>query len=54
MDTKLNSKIPTSGRIGRFVRILEKETNRDIVEKVMKDVDKYDSFNYLEKAEWWS
>jgi hypothetical protein len=54
MATKLNSKIPTSGRIGRFASILGKETNRDVVEKVIKDADKYDSFNYAEKADWWN
>jgi hypothetical protein len=29
------SKVPKIGRIGRFTRIIEKEYNRDIVEKVI-------------------
>ena len=47
------SEIPTTGRIGRFARIIEKEYDRDIAEKVMQDSDKYESFNYAEKAAWW-
>ena len=46
-------KIPTTGRIGRFAKIIEKGYNRDIVEEVMGDSDKYESFNYAEKAAWW-
>jgi predicted hydrocarbon binding protein len=47
------SEIPTTGRIGRFAKIIEKKYDRDIVEKVMQDSDKYESFNYAEKAAWW-
>ena len=47
------SKIPKTGRIGRFAKIIEKEYDRDIVEKVMQDSDKYEPFNYAEKAAWW-
>jgi len=46
-------KFPTTGRIGRFTKIIENEYNRDIVGKVMQDSDKYESFNYAEKAAWW-
>lgn len=44
------SEIPTTGRIGRFAKIIEKKYDRDIVEKVMQDSDKYESFNYAKKA----
>ena len=46
-------KIPTRGRIGRFARILEQETNKEVSEKVMQDADKYEKGNYAEKAAWW-
>jgi Zn-dependent oligopeptidase len=46
-------KIPTTGRIGRFARALEKETNRKIVEQTINNLDDYLQFNNKEKAEWW-
>lgn len=45
--------IPITGRIGRFAKILEKETTQDILVKVMQDSDKYKSYNKSEKAAWW-
>jgi predicted ArsR family transcriptional regulator len=46
-------KIPKSGRIGRFAKIVEEETGREVVEKVMQDADQYKSYNYVRKAAWW-
>ena len=46
-------KIPRTGRIGRFVKILEKELTKEIVMKIVKDSDKYNSYNTSKKAEWW-
>lgn len=46
-------KIPKTGRIGRFVKILEKEVPKDIVMKIVKDSDKYNSYSPNKKAEWW-
>ncbi len=46
-------KLPTTGRIGRFARALEKENNRKIVEQTIDDIDAYLKFNNSEKADWW-
>ena len=50
----MKGKIPTSGRIGRFARMVEKGTNRKTVEKIMKETDQYEKKNYAEKAAWWN
>ncbi|MGD2248192.1 MAG: DUF6144 family protein [Candidatus Methanofastidiosia archaeon] len=45
--------IPTTGRIGRWAKMIEQETNRETAEKVMKDVDQYMSTsNNSKKAAW--
>lgn len=45
--------IPTSGRIGRWAKMIEQETNRETAEKVMKDADQYlSTSNYSKKAAW--
>jgi hypothetical protein len=46
-------KIPTTGRIGRFARALEKETNRKLAEKTIDNPDTYLKYNNIEKAAWW-
>jgi hypothetical protein len=46
-------KIPTTGRIGRFARALEKETSRKLVEKTIDNPDTYLKYNNIEKAAWW-
>lgn len=46
-------KIPKTGKIGRFAKIVENEIDRSILEKVMLNADKYESFNYPDKAMWW-
>lgn len=47
------SKIPRTGRIGRFAKILDKETDRDIFLRIMEASDKYDSFAAKQKSSWW-
>ena len=47
------SKIPKTGRIGRFAKIIEKETNQDVLIKIMEDSDKYNLYNSSKKADWW-
>jgi hypothetical protein len=49
----IEEKIPRTGRIGRFVKILEKEVSKDEMMKILKDSDKYNTFNPSKKAEWW-
>jgi hypothetical protein len=52
MDS-IDYRIPNTGRIGRFAKILEKEVSNDMMMKILKDSDKYKSFNPSKKAEWW-
>jgi len=47
-------KFPRTGRIGRFVKILEKEVPKYVMMKILKDSDKYNSLNSSKKAEWWN
>jgi hypothetical protein len=49
----IEDKIPKTGRIGRFVKILEKEVPKDLMLKILQDSDKYDSYNPSTKAAWW-
>jgi hypothetical protein len=49
----VENKIPRTGRIGRFVKILEKEISKDSMIKILKDSDKYNSYTPSKKAEWW-
>jgi hypothetical protein len=46
-------KFPRTGRIGRFVKILEKEVQKDLMMKILKDSEKYNSYSSSKKAEWW-
>ena len=52
MDS-IEDRIPKTGRIGRFVKIVKKEVPKELFLKVLKDSDKYNSFNPSKKAEWW-
>jgi predicted ArsR family transcriptional regulator len=45
--------IPTSGRIGRLARAIEKDAGREVLLKVMEGVDQYlSTSSYTEKAAW--
>jgi hypothetical protein len=46
-------KIPKTGRIRRFIKILEKEVPKDIMMKIVQDSDKHNSLSPSKKAEWW-
>ena len=48
-----SKKIPKTGRIGRFAKIIEKDHGENLLLEVMQDSDKYASFNAPEKAAWW-
>jgi hypothetical protein len=50
----IEDKIPKTGRIGRFVKILEKEVPKNSMIKILQDSDKYKSYNPSKKAEWWN
>jgi isocitrate lyase len=49
----IENKIPKTGRIGRFAKIIKKEVPKELFLKVLKDSHKYNSFSPSEKAEWW-
>lgn len=50
---EMKPKIPKTGKIGNLAKNIEKETNRDVVEKVMQDIDQFNSASSrAEKAEW--
>ncbi|UCB57866.1 MAG: hypothetical protein JSV67_04455 [Thermoplasmatales archaeon] len=50
----IEDKIPKTGRIGRFVKILEKRVPKNSMIKILQDSDKYKSYNPSKKAEWWN
>ena len=52
-QVKSLSNIPRTGRIGRFAKILEKEVNEDVLVKIMRGSDKYNSLKPDKKALWW-
>jgi hypothetical protein len=49
----IEDKILKTGRIGRFAKILAKEVSKDMILKILKDSDKYNSYNLNKKGEWW-
>ncbi len=54
MKSKKNSdKIPRTGRVGRFAKIVEKETDSNTFIHIMKDSSEYSNFKPEETALWW-
>jgi hypothetical protein len=49
----IEDKIPKTGRIGRFAKIITKEVPKEVMIKILQDSDKYSSFSASKKAEWW-
>jgi hypothetical protein len=49
----IDDKIPKTGRIGRFAKIVKKEVPKDLMIKILQESDKYSSFSPSKKAEWW-
>lgn len=49
----IEDKIPKTGRIGRFAKIIKKEVSIDLFLNLLKDSEKYSSFSPSKKAEWW-
>ena len=47
------TKIPRTGRIGRFAKIIEKELGEEILLRVMQDSEEYKLFKPPEHAAWW-
>lgn len=44
---------PTTGRIGRFAKMVEREAGRECLLKVMTGAEDYKAFKPAEKAAWW-
>jgi hypothetical protein len=51
--TSIEGGIPKTGRIGRFVKIVQKEVPKELMIKILQNADKYYSFSPSQKAEWW-
>ena len=52
-EVKEISKIPKTGKIGNLAKNIEKETNPDVLQKVMQNVEQFEStFDRVKKAEW--
>ena len=49
----VNTNIPKTGRIGRFVKIIEKELGEEILVKVIQDSENYKTYKSSEQAAWW-
>ena len=47
------SRIPKTGRIGRFAKIVEEETSQDNLLEIMQDSENYKAYKPAGKAEWW-
>ncbi len=45
--------LPKTGRIGRFIKILEPAVDADTFVLVLRDAVQYDSFCPQEKTAWW-
>ncbi|MBN1499093.1 MAG: hypothetical protein JW982_02980 [Spirochaetes bacterium] len=52
-NDEIMAKLPHNGRIGRLVKILEKENDRDAVLDILEDADRYDILNDGKKSAWW-
>ena len=49
----IEDKIPKTGRIGRFAKIVKNEVPKELFLKVIGNIDEYNSFGPSKKAEWW-
>jgi hypothetical protein len=47
------SRIPKTGRIGRFAKIVEKETCQEAFLAIMQDSESYKTYKPAERAAWW-
>lgn len=52
-STDETSKIPRTGRIGRFAKIVESKTSVEKFEKILEGSPNYDKYKAEEKADWW-
>jgi hypothetical protein len=49
----IEDKIPKTGRIGRFAKIIKKELPKELFLNLLMDSENYSSFSPSKKAEWW-
>lgn len=47
------SNIPKTGRIGRFAKVVEDKTTKDIYLKIMENSGEYEKYRPEKKALWW-
>jgi hypothetical protein len=49
----MTTKIPRTGRIGRFAKIIEQKVDQDVLLGIMRDSDNYAALRPGKKADWW-
>ena len=49
----IEDKIPKTGRIGRFAKIVKREVPKELMIKILQDSYKYGTFSRSKKAERW-
>jgi predicted ArsR family transcriptional regulator len=47
------ARMPRTGRIGRFAKIVAEETSQDVLLEIMQDSENYQGYRPAEKAAWW-
>jgi predicted ArsR family transcriptional regulator len=47
------ARIPKTGRIGRFAKIVAEETSQDVLLEIMQDSENYQGYKPAGKAAWW-
>ncbi|MHC1783852.1 MAG: DUF6144 family protein [Anaerolineaceae bacterium] len=53
MENVIVSKLPQTGRIGRFVKILQNAVDEVNLEAIIDNIDGYDDLSNKEKSQWW-
>ena len=49
----MDKQYPTTGRVGRFVKIVQRDAVPDAAETILKDAQRYDAMDPAEKSAWW-
>jgi hypothetical protein len=49
----VNNNYPSTGRIGRFIKIIQSDVDSDIYSVIFSEAYKYDSYSSKEKSLWW-
>ncbi len=47
-------KIPNTGRIGRFAKVVKSKTSEETAIRIMENSEEYNKLKPVEKADWWN